>query len=115
MSQKTLQDLQAGIGKFSSTNGKFVKTMMDLGEMAAQDGSLSKKVKELIFVALAIQQKCEYCIAHHVQNAMQSGASAEEINEAAQVAIAMGGGPSLAYTATKVQDAIGSFSGQEEK
>ena len=36
--------------------------------------------------------------------------NAEEIYEAAQVAVAMGGGPSLAYTATQVRNAVVSFS-----
>ncbi|MFW6142859.1 MAG: hypothetical protein ACOC39_01345 [Desulfovermiculus sp.] len=42
---------------------------------------------------------------------MDAGATAEEIYEAAQVAVAMGGGPRLAYTATLVQQAVESFSG----
>jgi len=42
---------------------------------------------------------------------MQAGATAEEIYEIAQVAVAMGGGPKLAYTVTHVQDAVDSFSG----
>ena len=111
MSQETLNTLQSGIKKLSRSNGEFVRSMMNLSEMAAKDGALSGKMKKLVFVALSIQQRCEYCIVHHVHDAMQAGATAEEVYEVAQVAVAMGGGPSLAYTATYVQDAVDSFSG----
>lgn len=111
MSQDTLKELQTGVTKLARTNKDFVRAMMDLSEMAAQDGALSRKIKELIFVALSVQEHCTYCIAHHVHGAMQAGATAEEIYEAAQVAVAMGGGPSLAYTATHVREAVESFSG----
>ncbi|MDZ7760337.1 MAG: carboxymuconolactone decarboxylase family protein [Desulfovermiculus sp.] len=111
MSQETLKELQTGVTKLARTNKDFVQAMMSLSEMAAQDGALSRKIKELIFVALSVQEHCTYCIAHHVHGAMQAGATAEEVYEAAQVAIAMGGGPSLAYTATHVREAVESFSG----
>lgn len=111
MTQEKLDTLQTGIKKLASSNPELVRSMMNLSEMAAKDGALSRKMKKLVFVALAIQQHCEYCIAHHVHEAMQAGATAEEIYEIAQVAVAMGGGPNLAYTATHVQDAVESFSG----
>ncbi len=111
MTQEKLDTLQTGIKKLARSNGELVRSMMNLSEMAAKDGALSRKMKKLVFVALAIQQHCEYCIAHHVHEAMQAGATAEEIYEIAQVAVAMGGGPNLAYTATHVQDAVESFSG----
>jgi AhpD family alkylhydroperoxidase len=110
MTQQVLKELQTGVTKLARTNKDFVQAMMNLSEMAAQDGALPRKMKELIFVALAVQQHCSYCIAHHVHGAMQAGATAEEIFEAAQVAVAMGGGPSLAYTATQVREAVESFS-----
>ncbi|MFW5819051.1 MAG: carboxymuconolactone decarboxylase family protein [Desulfovermiculus sp.] len=111
MSKETLKELQTGVTKLARTQKDFVRAMMNLSEMAAQDGALPRKMKKLIFVALSVQQQCGYCIAHHVHDAMDAGATAEEIYEAAQVAVAMGGGPSLAYTATLVQQAVESFSG----
>jgi AhpD family alkylhydroperoxidase len=109
MSKQMLKELQTGVTKLARTNKDFVQAMMNLSEMAAQDGALPRKMKKLIFVALAVQQKCSYCIAHHVHGALEAGATAEEIYEASQVAVAMGGGPSLAYTATLVREALESF------
>jgi len=109
MSQKALKELQSGIAKLSERHGSFVQKMMDLSEEAAKDGALSQKMKKLIFVALAVNQNCRHCIAHHVHDALKAGATPDEILEACQVTAVMGGGPNLALTATAVQDAIAAF------
>lgn len=75
------------------------------------DGELSLINKELIAVALSIYLKCEYCITAHIYKALQAGATPEQIMEAAGVAVFFGGGASMAYTATLVQDCINSFAG----
>ena len=110
MSQEALKELQSGIATLAKKNGNFVRKMMDLSEEAAKDGALTRKMKKLIFVALAVNQNCHHCIAHHVHDALEAGNTPEEILEACQVATVMGGGPNLALTATAVQEAIASFS-----
>jgi len=59
--------------------------------------ALDKKTKELIAVALSVNAHCPWCIAYHVNEALKSGASPEEVREAAWVAVLMGGGPNLSY------------------
>ncbi len=61
------------------------------------DGALSAKSKELIALAIAITVRCDGCIAYHVHDALQAGATRPEIVEAIGVAILMGGGPSTIY------------------
>ena len=63
------------------------------------DGELSAKVKELIAVAIAVQDNCDGCIASHVRSAVRKGANAQEMAEAIGVAIQMGGGPASIYAA----------------
>ena len=75
-------DLVSGFG------GLFAKVM--------KDGALDLKCKELIALALGLVVQCKPCIYLHVQKALQVGASREQILEAAEVAVMMGGGP--AYT-----------------
>jgi len=111
MSQEMGRQLQDGIQQLASSHGDMVRGMMHLSQKAGQEGAVSATTKKLIFIALAVQQKCSYCIVHHVHEALQAGLSREEILEATQVAVAMGGGPSLAYTATEVQRALDSFQG----
>lgn len=64
---------------------------------AESDGALSKKQKILVALGIAVAKRCDPCITVHVRNAFEAGASAEEIVEAAWMAVVMGGGPSLMY------------------
>lgn len=60
-----------------------------------KEGKLSIKEKQLIALGIAVSARCEYCIVFHTAGAMESGATEEEILEAASVAVYMGGGPAL--------------------
>ena len=64
---------------------------------ACQDGALSASTKELIALAIGITVRCDGCIAFHVHDALEAGASHDEILETIGVAILMGGGPSVVY------------------
>lgn len=68
-----------------------------LHEAAIAPGSLDSRTKELIALGIAITVRCDGCISFHVHDAMQAGASKEEIAETVSVAILMGGGPSVVY------------------
>jgi AhpD family alkylhydroperoxidase len=61
------------------------------------DGALSFKVKELMALAIGISVRCDDCIAYHINQALQAGATYAEITETIGVAILMGGGPSVMY------------------
>ena len=68
-----------------------------LHKESMSDGALSAKVKELMALSIAITVRCDGCIAYHVHDALQAGATRPEIAEAVGVAILMGGGPSAIY------------------
>lgn len=70
-----------------------------LAQGATKEGTLDKKTKELIAMALAIAARCDGCIGFHAQALVKLGASREEFLEALGMAIYMGGGPSLMYAA----------------
>jgi AhpD family alkylhydroperoxidase len=55
--------------------------------------NLEKKYKELIAIGISIIVNCESCLEWHIKEALNSGASEEEIIEAIEVGIEMGGGP----------------------
>jgi AhpD family alkylhydroperoxidase len=74
-----------------------------LHEAAGADGALSKKVKELIALGIAITVRCDGCIAYHVHGALDAGASHDEVVETIGVAILMGGGPSVVYGTEALQ------------
>ena len=62
-------------------------------EAAFSDGALSKKNKELIAVGISLVINCESCMQWHMEQAVESGASKEEVLESIEVGIEMGGGP----------------------
>ena len=60
---------------------------------AFSDGALKKKQKELIAIGISVQIDCESCMQWHIEQAAAAGAAYEEILEAVEVGIEMGGGP----------------------
>jgi len=101
---------QDGISKLMETAPDAVLGFSALTEgVMFDDGEISRLYKELILVALAVYIKCEYCIAAHVYNALEQGASAEQILEAANVSVFFGGGAALAHSAVFVQDCLEAF------
>lgn len=67
------------------------------GKTSPEKEKLSIKQKELIAVALSIVRECKWCIAIHVKNSLEAGATEDEILEAAWMSVMMGGGPALMY------------------
>ena len=79
---------------------------MNLDQECVKDGVLSKKIKELIAVGIAVTIKCKYCIRFHVAEAIKAGANRAEILEAAGVSIFMGGGPAVTFAASVLLDEL---------
>jgi len=57
-----------------------------------KDGIIPIKYRELMSVAVALTTQCAYCIESHVQNAVQAGATREEIAETVFIASAIRAG-----------------------
>jgi AhpD family alkylhydroperoxidase len=74
-----------------------VSGFAQLHSKSLEDGALSRKVKELIALGIAIAARCDACIAYHVHDAMRAGATRQEIIETIGVAMMMGGGPAIMY------------------
>lgn len=76
-----------------------------MSQSALEPGALSAKTKELIALALGVAAHCDGCIGFHAKALAALGASRAELEETLAVAVYMGGGPSLMYTA----DALDAF------
>lgn len=107
--RQMLQDFSGGLEALANTNGAQVEAFMNLLGAAYEPDALDLKTKELISIGVAIYNRCEYCIVFHTYNALQAGATRKEIIEAAMVAVAFGGGPSMAYSVTLLKDSIDEF------
>lgn len=107
--REMLNDFVNGIGELAKTNESQVNAFMNLLQANYEPNHLDLKVKELISVAIGCYNRCEYCIVYHTYKAFEAGATKEEINEAAMVAVAFGGGPSMAYSTTLLKACIDEF------
>jgi AhpD family alkylhydroperoxidase len=76
-----------------------IEAFLGLHKSVMSEGMLSIKHKELIATGIAIAARCDGCIASHVGAALKAGASRQELIEAIDVAILMGGGPAYTYGA----------------
>lgn len=104
-----LKEFTEGLQEVSKTNGEQVKAFTNLLGATYKPGALDTKTKELISVAIAAYNRCEYCIVFHVYKALEAGATREEIMESAMVAVAFGGGPSMAYSVSLLKASIDEF------
>ncbi len=92
-----LEEIKALIGRLEKEMPEQIQAFMKFSQATEASTVLEKKSKELINVALAISAQCEWCIALHVKDAIDAGATKEEILEAAMQAVLMHGGPALMY------------------
>lgn len=76
-----------------------MKAFNEMAHAASRDGVLDRKTKELIALALGVAAHCDACIGFHVRTLVKLGASKAELEEALGMAVYMGGGPSLMYSA----------------
>jgi AhpD family alkylhydroperoxidase len=89
------------------TNGQLGALRPQMPETAAGFGALAKaatragavdvKTKELIALAIGVAARCDACLAYHARALVKLGATRAEVVETIEVAIYMGGGPSLMY------------------
>jgi len=94
--EQSIQDRKSLHLKFQQ-RVKTYKAFLEVEKIAFQEGSLEKKTKELMALAIAIVTKCEPCMEWHLEQALLAGAKDEEIYETIDVAIEMGGGQAGAY------------------
>ena len=78
-------------------NVKTYEPFLELEEKAFSNGAIEKKTKELMALSISIVTKCEPCMEWHLDQALQAGATDEEVYETIDVAIEMGGGQAGAY------------------
>ena len=96
------QGVTAQLGSFRAGVPEVSKGFAELGRAAMAGGVIDRKTKELIAVALSVAARCDPCIGYHVQAAVKLGATRQELDETLGVAVYMGGGPSLMYTAMAI-------------
>ncbi|MFX1480435.1 MAG: carboxymuconolactone decarboxylase family protein [Promethearchaeota archaeon] len=91
--EKIIHDREKAHQFFLKQESKAYKSFLDLERYAFSDGKLKKMYKELIALGISIIIDCESCMEWHVKEAIRSGATEQQVIEAIEVGIEMGGGP----------------------
>jgi AhpD family alkylhydroperoxidase len=102
------QRLEEGLTRLGQDLPGPMSGFVRLHRKSIEDGALSRKVKEMMAVAISIVVGCEGCIAYHVHDAVEAGATRGELLETVGVGLMMGGGPGSIY-ATHALEAIDQF------
>ncbi len=84
---------KAAHAKLVSLKSKVYEAFLEMEKAAFTDGALPKKAKELIAVGISVVIDCESCMQWHIEQAAKAGASQQEVLEAIEVGIEMGGCP----------------------
>ena len=87
------------VGALAKATPKVMGAYGQLVQSAMADGALDTKTKELMALAISVVIRCEDCISYHTRAAIKHGASKEEVVESLGVAVELGGGPSVVYSA----------------
>jgi len=104
-SKEKLNSVNETLKRMGRANPDAMKGFQKFMKSTKAEGALSTKTKNLIGVAVAVSRQCEYCVPFYVSQALESGATEDEILESTLVAGLLGGGPAIMF-AKKVFDAL---------
>lgn len=89
--EKIISDRKHAHGRLSRDSPVY-RAFLEVEKAAFASGRLEKAVKELIALGISVVVNCESCMQWHVQQALLAGASEQQVLEAVEVGIEMGGG-----------------------
>jgi AhpD family alkylhydroperoxidase len=82
----------AGAGGRPRPGGTLVtKRFFSLDHQSYQDGALPARTKELLGLVASMVLRCDDCIAYHIDQCVKAGISDEELWEAFDIAMIVGG------------------------
>ena len=97
--QDKTREIRNELRSLHKLNPETAKGFAALSAGAMADGTLDKKQREYVALAIAVTQRCEPCVNLHVEALMKAGASREEMGSVLAMCVQMGGGPALMYAA----------------
>ena len=103
--QKQYEHVKSVIRKLGGESQEMMEHFSNLHKTSIKAGEIPNKYKELIAVGISIVIQCNECIVYHLNDAINAGATDEEIIETINVSVMMGGGPALIY-ATHAYEAL---------
>ncbi len=73
------------------TGGLGIKRFFALDARTYEDGALDARTKELLGLAASMVLRCDDCVTYHIVRCAEEGAGDDEIMEAMNVALVVGG------------------------
>ncbi len=95
--EEKMKEIEEYLQKLGKDYPQETGAFMNFLRRTIKEKALDVKTKELIALALGIATGCEWCIILHTKNAIEAGATPEELIEAGFVAVLMAGGPALMH------------------
>ena len=77
-----LQNAKRNTRSLASAQPAVMEAFAGLHKAAVATGALDTRIKELMALAISITARCDDCIAHHTHDALEAGATREEVAEA---------------------------------
>lgn len=98
-----LQNLSPALKELRLGNADVMTGFSSIAKAALKPSALDTKTKELIALGISVAVRCDDCIGFHVKAAYEKGATREEVLETLGMAIYMGAGPSVMYSAHAIE------------
>ena len=80
-----------------------IKRFWALDSRAYEPGALDEKTKELLGLATSMALKCDDCVTYHIMRCIQLGVTDEELLEALNVALVVGGSITIPHIRRAVE------------
>jgi len=86
-----------------SSDNLEIKRFWALDSRAYEPGALDEKTKELLGLATSMVLKCDDCVTYHIVRCIQLGVTDEELLEALNVALVVGGSITIPHIRKAVE------------
>lgn len=97
--KQLMKDISAQVGVLKKDIPETMAGFSGMSGSACKSSVLDEKTKEFVALGMAIATKCDPCIAFHTRSLIRLGCTKQEFEECLGLAIYMGGGPTLMYSA----------------
>ncbi|MGV3287340.1 carboxymuconolactone decarboxylase [Bacillus wiedmannii] len=108
-----LHHYKEGIGSFTNQIPEIAETYNAFTQACFQEGSLTKREKQLIALGISLATQDEYCTIYHTKGCLDQGCSDKEILEACGVSAAFAGGAAMSQAVTLVQECLSELKNQK--
>ncbi|OGU59423.1 MAG: hypothetical protein A2X64_00720 [Ignavibacteria bacterium GWF2_33_9] len=83
------------------------KRFYSLDTLCYQEGTIPEKYKELMGLTASLVLRCKDCVLYHIEQSIEAGANREELNEAMNISVVVGGSiviPELRFALTAIDE-----------